>query len=148
MTRHELKLLVKLDEMVVKSYKHGTGKDLTTANKVVEWNQNVSDLPRPVQSLTNSRRLATGPLRGPTPRMSAAAARMEMEVLCSLRNVVDAQQMVQPDGWSSRSSSARVRRKQRSAPPTASGRGESGRSALLIGRLSIPVLTRLVFNLA
>ena len=40
---------------------------------------------------------------------------------CPLRNVVEALRMVQPDGWASRSSSARVRREQVSAPTTASG---------------------------
>ena len=74
MTRRELKLLAKLDEMVVKSQTHGTGKGFTTANKVVEGNQNVADLPRPVQSLKKSRRLAPG-------AMSAAAAMTKMEVL-------------------------------------------------------------------
>ena len=43
---------------------------------------------------------------------------------CPLRNGVEAQRMVQPDGWSSRSSSARVRREQMSAPPSTSGRGD------------------------
>ena len=80
MTRRDLKFLVKLDEMVVKSRRRH-GKGLTTANKVVEWNQNVSDLSRPVQTLKNSRRFAHGTPRGPTPRVSAAAALMEVEVL-------------------------------------------------------------------
>ena len=66
--------------------------------------------------------------------MSAAAAMTKMEVLkdgklvvslvFSLRNVVGAQQMVQPDGWSNRSSATRVRREQISAPPIASGRND------------------------
>ena len=81
MTRNELKLLAKLDEMVVRSYKHGTGKGLTTANKFFERDQNVSDLHRSVQTLKNSRRLAPDTPRGPNPRISAAAAMMEMEVV-------------------------------------------------------------------
>ena len=67
--------------MVVKSQKHGTGKGFTTPNKVVEWNQNGPDLHRPEQTLKNSRRSAPGTPWGPTPRISAAAAMMEMEVL-------------------------------------------------------------------
>ena len=43
---------------------------------------------------------------------------------CSLRNIVGAQQMVQPDGWSNRYSATRVRREQISAPPIASGRND------------------------
>ena len=43
---------------------------------------------------------------------------------CSLRDVVEAQQRVRPDGWSCRSSSARVRREQMCAPPTACERGD------------------------
>ena len=74
MTRRELKLLAKLDEMVVKSQKHGTGRALRRQKKVVQGNQNVADLPRPVQSLKISRRLAPG-------AMSAAAAMTKMEVL-------------------------------------------------------------------
>ena len=87
MTRRELELSAKPEESVVKSQKHGTGKDFTTANKVVEWNQNGPDLHPPVQPLKNSRRLAPGPPRGPVPRMPAAAM-MEMEVLKDRKLVV------------------------------------------------------------
>ena len=115
-------------EVIGKARQDG-GKELQTrSGKGVNDGKEVcrmeSDLPRPVQSLKNYRRLAPGTPRGPTPRISAAAAMMEMGVLkrrgvcggacCPLRNVVEAQRMVQPDGWSSRSSSARVRREQMS----------------------------------
>ena len=67
-TRAEVK--VKLSEMVVKSQRHGTGKGFTTTNKVVEWNQNGPDLPRPVESLKSPRRLAPGPpTKGATKRL-------------------------------------------------------------------------------
>ena len=77
-----------LDEMVVKSQRHGTGKGFTTANKVVEWNENGPDLHLPVQSVKKTRRLAQGPPRGPTPSVSAAAALTEMEVLKDRKLVV------------------------------------------------------------
>ena len=72
---------------------------------------------------------------------------------CSLRNVVGAQQMVQPDGWSNRSSATRVRREQISAPPIASGRNDGLKtkefdgSALLVGHFSVHLLTGLVCDL-
>ena len=77
MTRRELKSLVRLDEMVVKSNGHGMGKDITTANNFVDWNQNVSDLPRPVQTLKNSRAVGAGYASGPC-SVSAATAMMEV----------------------------------------------------------------------
>ena len=86
MTRDELKLLVTRDEMVVKSDKHGTGKGLTTANNFFGWNQNVSD--RPVQTLQGFLRLALGTPRGPTPRISAAAAMMEIAMVVKDRKFV------------------------------------------------------------
>ena len=43
---------------------------------------------------------------------------------CSLRNVVEVQQWVRPDGWSFRSSSTSVRREQMCAPPSASKTGD------------------------
>ena len=53
MTRDELKLLAKLDEMLVEmleqldlqGYDHGAGGGSKTAIKCVGWNQSVSDLP-------------------------------------------------------------------------------------------------------
>ena len=55
---------------------------------------------------------------------------------------------MQPDGGSRRSSSARVRREQLSAPPTSSGEMKASKTkefdgiALLVGHFSVPVLTR------
>ena len=69
-------------------------------------------------------------------------------------NVVGAQQMVQPDGWSNRSSAVRVRREQTSAPPIASERGDAFKDDGIRQRRSInrspsnSRVDRLVCNLA
>ena len=146
---------------MVKSQKHGTGKVFATANKVVERNQTGPDLPRPVQSLKNSRRLAPKRTRCPTPRMPSAAAMMEMEVLKDrkwCRWLFAAQRSRHPTKGATRRlvmslffGSGASRCAHRPLPPRevlASKKKESGRGALLIGHPSIPVLTRLVCNLA
>ena len=81
MTLDELKLLPKLDEMVVEmlehlyfqGYGHGAGDYLMAAVKFVGWIQSFSDLPRAVRTLTGYRRLAPGVSRGPLPCVAAAA---------------------------------------------------------------------------
>ena len=75
--------------------------------------------------LMESKRLRPSPSRADFEKLSAvgagyASGPYPKNICC----VVEAQRMVQPDGWSSRSSSARVRREQMSAPATASGRSD------------------------
>ena len=73
MSLDELKLLAKLDEMVVEmlehmyfqGYGHGAGDYLMAAIKFVGWIQNFSDLPRAVRALKGYRLLAPGMSRGP-----------------------------------------------------------------------------------
>ena len=66
---------------MVKSYKHGAGKGLND-NKQVRRMESERLGPSPSRAdFEKSRRLAPGTSRGPIPRISAAAAMMDIEVL-------------------------------------------------------------------
>ena len=77
----------------------GSGKWLDdNKREFVKWNQNVSNLPRPVQTLQGFRRLALGTSRDPLPQVAAAAATMEVAMVvndekacCPIHNVLEAQ---------------------------------------------------------
>ena len=63
----------------------GSGKWLDdNKREFVKWNQNVSNLPRPVQTLQGFRRLALGTSRDPLPQVAAAAATMEVAMVVML----------------------------------------------------------------
>ena len=136
MTRDVLKLLAKLDEMVVESYKHGAGNGLMTTNEFVKWNQKRL---RSSPSCADSAKYAAvgaGYASVPFPKDSCGSRndgdsngggerrKVCGDACCLPHNVLEAQRVVQPDGWSRRSSSARVRRERSSARPTSTGRNE------------------------
>ena len=90
---------------------------------------------RPVRTPWGYLWFAPGMSRGPLPWAAAAAAVLKVAIrgkrrgvcddaCCPIRNVLEVQRVVQPDGWSGHSCSAKVRREQLDAPLSSPGRGE------------------------
>ena len=83
---------------------------LMTTHEFVKWNQNVSDLPRPVQTLQGFRAVGAGYASGPSPKdgccsridgdSDGGGERQKVcgDACCPLHNVLEAQRVVQPDG--------------------------------------------------
>ena len=139
MSLDELKLLAKLDEMVVEmlehmyfhGYGHGAGDYLMAAIKFVWWIQDFSDLPHTARALKGYRRSARGMSRGPLPWVAAAAMMggngCERRRVCGdahdpVCGLLEAQRIVQSDSRPGHSSPQRVGRRQLGSPPGSPGR--------------------------